>query len=79
MPISPASASTRWVARNSAWWVAGSTDSPGADVQQFAGVLLEQAAHVRPVLGFLGTVVEVHAAGPLVGRADRRSVAPAHP
>src|SRR3954452_8988364 len=28
MPISPASASTRWVARNSAWWVAGSTGSP---------------------------------------------------
>jgi hypothetical protein len=31
-------------------------------------VLLEQAAHVGPVLGLLGTVVEVHAVGPLVGR-----------
>jgi hypothetical protein len=39
---------------------------PGGDVQQFGGVLLEQATYVGPVLGFLGTVVEVHAAGPLV-------------
>ena len=30
------------------------------DVQQVPGVLLEQTPHVRPVLGFLGTVVEVH-------------------
>ena len=79
MPISPASASTRWVARNSAWWVAGSIDSPGRDVQQLAGVLLEQAAHVRPVLGFLGAVVEVHAAVPLVGRAGSPQRGTGHP
>ena len=48
------------VARNSAWWVAGSIDSPGATCSSSPACCVEQAAHVRPVLGFLGTVVEVH-------------------
>jgi hypothetical protein len=49
---------------------------PGSDVQQLVRVLLEQFPDVRPVLGFLGTVVEVHAAGPLVDVRNRRSVTP---
>ena len=44
---------------------------PRRDVQQVAGVLLEQAAHVRPVVGLLGGVVEVHAASSRRRAADR--------
>ena len=41
-------------------------------LDEHAGALV----HVGPVLGFLGTVVEIHSAGPLVGGGGRRSVSP---